>query len=149
MSLHGCEIVDERGQLWRAFAPGWRLWLWLGYLLRRLVLARLPGRLLPFVGWSPGRRIDVRIGARRFRVRVERVEQVGASAFARRVKLAEARLRRVRSEIDHARPIPPHRGGYRSAPISCRRIVVEPQPRSVLIDRIFRTLRFITDRGAR
>lgn len=60
--LHGRIIVDANLARWRVFAPSWRLWLWVGYLFRRVVVARLPGRLVPFVGWSPGRRMRVTRG---------------------------------------------------------------------------------------
>lgn len=61
-SLHGKLILDANLIRWRVFAPSWRFWLWVGYFLRRVVVARLPGRLLPFVGWSAGRRMKVTRG---------------------------------------------------------------------------------------
>jgi len=75
-SLHGKEIVDAFGRRWRAFAPGWRLWLWLGFFIRRIVLFRLPGHLVPFIGWVPAPRVAMTIGMppRIRSVRAERVE---------------------------------------------------------------------------
>lgn len=90
MSPHGAILVDAENRRWRAFAPGWRLWLWLGFLIRRVTVARLPGRLLPFVGWVPAPRIEVKFGMppRCVAVRAERVEP---SKFHR---VARARFRR-------------------------------------------------------
>lgn len=80
--LHGRIIVDANLVHWRVFTPSWRLWLWVGYLLRRVVVARLPGRLAPFVGWSPGRRMRVTRGMPPVtrEVLTERVESGAAKA---------------------------------------------------------------------
>ena len=74
--IHGALLVDANGHRWRAFAPGLRIWLWIGFLIRRVVIGTLPGRLLPFIGWSPAPRVDLRVGMppKRVRVRVERIE---------------------------------------------------------------------------
>jgi hypothetical protein len=94
---HGAEVVDAEGRRWRAFAPGWRLWLWLGFLVRRVVLFRPPGRLLPFVGWAPSARVDMTVGMppRRVRLRAERVE-------ADPLRRTRARMRRVLRRMDRS-----------------------------------------------
>lgn len=84
MHLHGKIIVTverregerPRCRRWRCFAPGWRLWLWFGFLARRILVERLPGDLWPSVSWAPSSRVDMRLGpgAERAQVRVEPVE---------------------------------------------------------------------------
>ena len=97
--LHGKLILDANLVRWRVFAPSWRLWLWLGYFLRRVVVARLPGRLWPFVGWSPGRRMKVTRGMPPVTsdVLTERVESGAAKATRTRFERSIRSVMRGRS----------------------------------------------------
>ena len=85
MNLHGTIIVGARGDELRVFSPGPRFWLWIPFLLRHVIIARVGGSLLPRLAWISPARIEIMFGTppRKYVVRVERVPRSARSSNER------------------------------------------------------------------